>query len=165
MTTYDASGLVFSLKDSSTTYTVHASAGSTLDWDTATNTGSWNISAPFKFGPSLIQTDAATYFYPGPYVTIQFDSTSFTSSYANNNGTIQEDVSLNFSAPLGSAANIGVTGTTQAQNDFSTINYTGTVSGTLTQVAAVPEPSVAMLLIAGILTTQGLRTIRGLRRR
>jgi hypothetical protein len=164
MTTYDASGLVFSISDSGLTDIVHASGF--YDWDAATNTGSWNISAPFLFGPSQIATDAAAYFFPSPYITTSFSSTSFDSSYINNNDVIQADVSLHFSAPLGNASNVTVTGTIQVQDDLTPIVYSGTISGTLTQVSSVPEPSVAMLLIAGMVTTWGLRTIRqGWRRR
>ncbi|MBI3432464.1 MAG: PEP-CTERM sorting domain-containing protein [Hydrogenophilales bacterium] len=155
---YDASGLIFSGTTSGVPYAVHASG--TYTWDTVSNTGIWNISVPYD--PNNHGFDLGGWFngFNGSVqMNISFSSTSFDTSYPTNNGTINGDISIKFASPLGQASD-AATGTFQVQNDFAPYDYSGTISGALAPASPVPEPSVFILLLVGMLTTTALRAMK-----
>ena len=155
---YDASGLIFSGTTSGVPYAVHASG--TYTWDTVSNTGVWNISVPYD--PNNHGFDLGGWFngFNGSVqMNTSFSSTSFDTSYPTNNGTVNGDISIKFATPLGQASD-AVTGTFQVQNDFAPYAYSGAISGALAPASPVPEPSVLILLLVGMLTTLALRAMK-----
>ena len=150
---YDASGLIFTKTPTpgGGSYAVHASG--TYAWDAVSNMGIWNISVPFDpMGNGIDLGGWFNGFNGSVKMNTSFSSTSFDTSYPTNNGTINGDISIKFTSPLGQAKD-ATTGTFQVQNDFAPYAFTGTISGALAPAlpVTVPLPSSFMLLLAGML--------------
>ncbi len=157
ITTYDASGLIFSGTPNGVAYSVHASG--TYTWDAVNNTGEWALSVPYD--PNNHNFDLAGWFngFGGAYpISTTFSPTLFEVFYPNS-GVVNGDISINFASPLG-ASQDAVTGTFNVQYD-PFYQYTGTISGYLAPVMApVPLPSSFILLIAGMLTLAVLGAVK-----
>lgn len=152
---YDAGGLIFTGTNLGFSYAVHASG--TYDWDAVGNTGIWSISLPFD--PYLNGVNLGGWFngFSGSVqMTTTFSPTSFDTSNTLNNGTVNGDISMVFASPLGQTLD-SVTGQFQVQNDFAPYDFSGTISGFLAPAASVPEPSVLIFMLVGIIALSAMK--------